>query len=142
MTNAIVLNKTSNLVMPSHYIELDREEMAHVEGGDYFLSKETCQDILIGSGIAALIGGTTAVLLGGTALYKALETISLIYYLRKGIGLLGFGGILGAILCFVIEKAVSFVVGVIGGAANNGITIKTLKIFGFDTGIPTFKFVY
>ena len=40
MTNAIVLNKTSKLVMPSHYVELDWDEMSYVEGGDYFLSKK------------------------------------------------------------------------------------------------------
>ncbi len=33
MTNEMVLERKSNLVMPSHYVELDREEMAYVDGG-------------------------------------------------------------------------------------------------------------
>lgn len=33
MTNEMVLERKSNLVMPSHYVELDREEMSYVEGG-------------------------------------------------------------------------------------------------------------
>ena len=56
--------------------------------------------------------------------------------------MLRFGGTVGAILCCVIDRALEFLVCVIGGAANNGMTVKTLKIFGFDTGIPTLKFEY
>lgn len=33
MTNEMVLERTSNLVMPSHYVELDKEEMSYVNGG-------------------------------------------------------------------------------------------------------------
>ena len=33
MTNEMVLERTSNLVMPSHYVELDRDEMSYVDGG-------------------------------------------------------------------------------------------------------------
>lgn len=33
MTNAMVLERTSNLVMPSHYIELDIDKMSYVDGG-------------------------------------------------------------------------------------------------------------
>ncbi len=33
MTNAAVLNKASNLVMPSHYVELDSDEMSYIDGG-------------------------------------------------------------------------------------------------------------
>lgn len=33
MTNEMVLERTSNLVMPSHYVEIDREEMSYVDGG-------------------------------------------------------------------------------------------------------------
>lgn len=33
MTNEIVLERASNLVLPSHYVELDKEEMSYVDGG-------------------------------------------------------------------------------------------------------------
>ena len=33
MTNEMVLERTSNLVMPLHYVELDRDEMSYVDGG-------------------------------------------------------------------------------------------------------------
>ncbi len=33
MTNEMVLDRKSNLVMPTHYVELDREEMSYVDGG-------------------------------------------------------------------------------------------------------------
>ena len=31
--NELILNKTSNLVMPANYIELDNEEMLYIDGG-------------------------------------------------------------------------------------------------------------
>ena len=31
-----VFEKRSNLVMPTHYVELDSEEMSYVEGGGWF----------------------------------------------------------------------------------------------------------
>lgn len=33
MTNELVLERRSNLVMPTHYVELDEEEMCYVTGG-------------------------------------------------------------------------------------------------------------
>lgn len=33
MTNEMVLERTSCLVMPSHYVELDEKEMSYVDGG-------------------------------------------------------------------------------------------------------------
>lgn len=33
MTNEMVLEKKSSLVMPTYYVELDRDEMCYVEGG-------------------------------------------------------------------------------------------------------------
>lgn len=36
MTNEMVLERTSNLVMPSHYVELDMEEMSYVDGGAWW----------------------------------------------------------------------------------------------------------
>ncbi len=59
MTNALVLNKTSNLVMPSHYVELDSDEMSYVEGGgiisynvEIYLCESTLKSIMSG-----LVGG-------------------------------------------------------------------------------------
>lgn len=55
MTNAAVLNKTSNLVMPMHYVELDNEEMSYVEGGgiiaynvEIYLCESTLKSIMTG----------------------------------------------------------------------------------------------
>lgn len=57
MTNAMVLERTSNLVMPSHYVELDDEEMSYVDGGIY-VSYNTLQAAVWASGKnGANIGG-------------------------------------------------------------------------------------
>lgn len=37
MTNVNVLERTSNLVLPTHYVELDRDEMSYVDGGGFFV---------------------------------------------------------------------------------------------------------
>ena len=45
MRNTAVLNRTSNLVMPSHYVELDRDEMSYINGGFFIgfsASRESC----------------------------------------------------------------------------------------------------
>ena len=53
MTNAIAINKTTNLIMPSHYLEPDKEEMSYVEGGAY-LSNSFCCAIATFCGAVAL----------------------------------------------------------------------------------------
>ena len=70
MTNAIVLNKTSNLVMPSHYIELDREEMRYVDGGIYLLNS-FCATITALSGAVGMVG-LGVVCAGGSTVLTAL----------------------------------------------------------------------
>lgn len=49
MTNEMVLDRTSNLVMPSHYVELDSDEMSYVEGGIY-ISYSTMQSAVLAFG--------------------------------------------------------------------------------------------
>ena len=44
MTNEMVLQRTSNLVMPTHYIELDCEEMSYVYGGEIISLSELNAD--------------------------------------------------------------------------------------------------
>lgn len=65
MTNAAVLNKTSNLVMPSHYVELDMDEMSYVEGGVFLginLSAAQCTQFctMAASGIGTVMKSAKA----------------------------------------------------------------------------------
>ena len=56
MTN--VIERRSDLVMPTHYVELDNEEMSYVEGGGWFA--DTCKwggAILGGLGLVASLVG-------------------------------------------------------------------------------------
>ncbi len=52
MTNEMVLERKSNLVMPTHYVELDEEEMSYVKGGAFWW---VCDALSIGIGIASVI---------------------------------------------------------------------------------------
>ena len=59
MMNEMTIERKSNLVLPSQYVELDREEMAYIEGGDYVISSKTCSNILcglMGAGWFAFVG--------------------------------------------------------------------------------------
>lgn len=73
MTNAAVLNKTSNLVMPMHYVELDMDEMSYVEGGAFIglaLSAEQCRAFaeLGGTASRGLYNSLTAQAVVGSAI--------------------------------------------------------------------------
>ena len=99
MTNVAVLNKTSNLVMPSHYVELDREEMSYVEGG-LSLSSEglylSYDDIMVFSVVA------------GTNMY-ALATImsaATAWICSTGIGAV-LWGLFSVSSCYIAIQALS-----------------------------------
>lgn len=53
MTNVLSLNKTSNWVMPSHYVELDKEEMTYITGGEVISLSQLYSDqsLLLANGI-------------------------------------------------------------------------------------------
>ena len=98
MTNEMVLNRTSSLVMPSYYVELDRDEMAYVEGGVncYTVTSNFTSEALaimalgasivgtahlvkcLGTGILSLTGATGVGLIVGT-LTKILAGIAKFY---------------------------------------------------------------
>lgn len=62
MTHEMVLKRTSSLVMPRHYIELDSDEMSYVEGG-FYLDNTAVNNVMFYSlGVLAL--GTGALKLG------------------------------------------------------------------------------
>ena len=70
MTNVLSLNKKSNLVMPSHYVELDKEEMSYVEGG-FYLDNTTVNNIMYYSlGVAGV--GSAILGLGWSAVKSKL----------------------------------------------------------------------
>lgn len=65
MTNEMVLERTSNLVMPSNCVELDMDEVAYVDGGAWWVVVGwICQGIGLGLGIAS-----SAVSMAGCWLY-------------------------------------------------------------------------
>ena len=63
----MVLERKSNLVMPSHYVELDREEMSYVEGGGTITYSFSLT--ISGSTLKSLLANTISV--GLTALVSA-----------------------------------------------------------------------
>lgn len=125
----------SSLVMPMHYVELDREEMAYVEGGDYHWSKETCFNILLASGVIAYFGSVATILVGGTALYYSV--LSFMGFATAALSANPVTAPIGLTIAgFLITKGIEFVTCLVMGACNNGMTIETLKIWRWDTGIP------
>lgn len=81
MTNAAVLNKTSNLVMPMHYVELDKEEMSYVEGGLY-IGQEVVDSIVFAISATTLQYGIPVVAAAikgvGSLLFSTLHAIPVI----------------------------------------------------------------
>ena len=80
-----ILEKRSNLVMPTHYVELDSEEMSYIEGGLY-LSYGLMNSFVLACGkaganvwgsIGSMLAPTIAAL-GGikSALFTALSSIA------------------------------------------------------------------
>lgn len=63
MMSEMVLERTSNLVMPSHYVELDRDEMSYVDGGGLSV---TVASLIIDGLILAIGIGFAAFGLKGT----------------------------------------------------------------------------
>lgn len=68
MTNEMVLQRTSNLVMPTHYMELDKEEMSYVEGGgiisyniEIYLCESTLKSIMTGL-VSAIASSVTSLI--------------------------------------------------------------------------------
>lgn len=79
MTNNLVVSKRSNLVMPTHYVELTDEEMSYVEGGDYVISSATCNNIIaafLGVGWFAFVGYSIAcAVVGCTTIIGAISSL-------------------------------------------------------------------
>lgn len=61
MTNVNVLERTSNLVLPTHYVELDRDEMSYVDGGGLF-GKIFGTIGAIFAGVGTIVGGVCMLL--------------------------------------------------------------------------------
>ena len=82
MTNEMVLERKSNLVMPSHYVELDRDEMTYVEGGGRFTVTVSCT-------AGGLVSGLTSGVITGflTGFFSGLGT-------KFG----KYGGVIGALI--------------------------------------------
>lgn len=59
MMSEMVLDRTSNLVMPVHYVELDREEVSYVDGGGFWANLFGGMGLVLnlGSLIAAVVPG-------------------------------------------------------------------------------------
>lgn len=66
----------SKLVMPSTYVELDKDEMAYIDGGAYVISSQTCGNILatfLGAGWFAFVGySITCAILGASTVIGAI----------------------------------------------------------------------
>lgn len=45
--------------MPTHYVELDSEEMSYIEGGDYYINNNTCNAIMGTAFAGKYIDGVT-----------------------------------------------------------------------------------
>ena len=131
-----LIERRSNLVMPQNCIELDREEMSYVSGGDYYIDNSTCITV-----IGAIFGG---LYFGGMGMATAImcgivskTTISAMVYSLIG-SISAVNIFLGGLLAVVGKLAVEIIVNMAVASFNGkGVMINTLKIWGWDTGIPT-----
>lgn len=120
MTNAAVLNKASNLVMPTHYVELDRDEMSYVEGGVFLgitLSAAQCVQFctMAASGIGTVMKSAKAMSIISS------KIVSLFLWVH---GLPVFGQIVFGV---IVAAALTLVALIVSAAFMN----KGLKL-GFD----------
>lgn len=135
MTNVLSLNKASNLVMPKHYIELDREEMIYIDGGDYYISNNACSTIVgivcgglyfggVGLATAIMCGFVTKAAISGlfASIVSTVTAVNVV-----------LGGLLAVIGEFVLEVFVNMCIAV---GRGESVVIETLKIWKWDTGIP------
>lgn len=122
MENAI--EKKKYLKIPLGWFELHREE------------KSVCQNILAVAGVTAWYGSAVANLLGGTTLYYSI--LSFMSFATAALSANPFTALLGLVVAsLLIKLGVNFVMGLVGGACNNGMTIETLKFLFWDTYIPS-----
>ena len=142
MTNAIVLNETSNLVMPSHYMELDMEEMSYVDGGDFFigisLSASFCIALTQYVPLSVKTGGIDLGTLGSIAMSNPIIS-SIVTPILTGVkAALAAIPIIGLIAIGVLVAATLTILGTALYAGSHGKGFK----FGFEIttgwfGIPT-----
>ena len=131
MTKEMVLERKSNLVMPSHYVELDREEMSYVEGG-FYLDNTTVNQIMYYSCIVA--GIATTVLKMGWSVVKPYIASAL-----AGITSAIFAGSASTIIGVVLGAAVALVVAIYGISFYEGIYVAQQKGTGVSMSISWFK---
>lgn len=116
MTNATVLNKTSNLVMPSYYVELDREEMSYVEGGWGIFGA-----------IVGAVGGLVTSLIKGESVGKTFARIG-VGAVAGALGGAAFYYIGGAVACAVpLSLSASIYVGGAVGFVSSQLVSNGLK---------------
>lgn len=82
MMSEMVLERTSNLVMPTHYVELDMDEMSYVDGGGLF-GKIFGTIGLVLVGIGTIVGGICAIVAEPT---KTVGVIGGVAAITVGIG--------------------------------------------------------
>ena len=136
MTNEMILERKSSLVMPTHYVELDMEEISYVEGGDYYISNSACSTIvgLVCGGLYfGGVGLATAIMCGFVTKAAIYGLFSSIISTITAVNVI-LGGLLAAIGSFVLEVFVNMCI-----AAGSGkrVVIETLKIWKWDTHIPS-----
>lgn len=123
MTKEMVLERKSNLVMPSHYVELDSEEMSYVEGGGRI-------KITISVNPSATLGGVAANaivgFLSGYCAAKLTKSGALSGVVGAIVGLVA-GSLLGALLGTFLSKYLGT------GISYTLINVKTLFVnFSLD----------
>lgn len=113
MTNEMVLDRTSNLVMPVHYVELDRDEMSYVDGGKI----PWWGGLLVG--VAVCVISAAAIFFAGVAgaaiVAKLTATVATHWSLVLGLTALGVKGtvtLITAALTVGISAAVTTVLGI------------------------------
>ena len=127
--------RKSNLVVPEGFVELDREEMTYVDGGDYYIDNSMCTNI-IGVVFAGIyVGGVTlaAAIMCGMVTKAALS--GMVYSLIGHITSINvfLGGLLAVIGKFAVEVLFNMTIASFSG---KGVSLETIKIWGWDTGIP------
>jgi len=135
MTNNLVVSKRSNLVMPTHYVELTDEEMSYVDGGDYYISNNVCSTVVgvvCGGAYFGGVGLATAIMCGFVSKATIYGLVNNIISTLSAVNVI-LAGLLAAIGKFVVDVFVNMC---IATSTGERVIIETLKIWKWDTGIP------
>ncbi|MCM1367580.1 MAG: Blp family class II bacteriocin [Roseburia sp.] len=116
MTDNAVLNHVSNLVMPTHYVELDSDEMSYVDGG-WIVTVNLHLYISMGGLISGLASGfiTGAITAACVSMFASVGHV--------------VGAVLGAVAGLIISSVINSAINAGGGTSSITLLRKSFKMW-------------